>query len=81
MKRKPVNENVATAFKMITVFKDAISELLLAEMKKRKMNKKEFASYVGLSFPTFAKLVKNPDAQSICTIKKVFDVLQNDNVI
>lgn len=55
--------------------KDGISSTLVNEMKRRRMTRKEFAKLIGVSFPTFKKLIINPHSQSIISIENIFKKL------
>ena len=63
-----VREGMAT-------LKKQIAQTLLAEMRHRKMRKKEFAKLIGVSFPTFQKLVREPHSQSFGLVNSIFEVL------
>jgi len=68
-------DNIKDTLSFIQLFKDNIVNALRIEMNERKMNMREMAAFVGLSAPTFSKLMKNPNSQSIKLIEKIFNRL------
>ena len=56
----------------LDTLKTQISNVLQSERKRRCMKKKDFIRLLGVSFPTFKKLINDPHSQSLTTIERVF---------
>lgn len=65
-------KNVLT---VVGILKNNVSATLVHEMKRRSMTRKEFSKLLGISFPTFKKLINDPHSQSMALIERIFKTL------
>jgi len=73
------NDEAAIVLDGLDSLKKQISTTLRSEMRRKKLRKKEFAQIIGVSFPTFKKLIDDPRSQSLVTIEKIFKALSGDS--
>lgn len=82
--RDSIEESSVTEVKnvlsVVGTLKDSVSTTLVAEMKRRRMTRKEFSKMIGISFPTFKKLVNDPHSQSITLIERIFNTLSSNHI-
>ena len=72
---------VKNVLNVVSALKDSVSSTLVGEMKRRRMTRKEFSKMIGISFPTFKKLIVDPHSQSITLIERIFNTLSKNPIV